>query len=32
MLAVAGNLAWVFVVWAYWVDRNREMRGEEIHQ
>ena len=32
MIAVAGNLAWVFVFWAYWVDRNREMRGEEIHQ
>ena len=23
MIAYAGNLGWVFVFWAYWVDRNR---------
>lgn len=23
MIAVAGNSSWLFVLWAYWVDRNR---------
>jgi len=23
-IAVAGNVSWLFVIWAYWVDHNRE--------
>jgi hypothetical protein len=23
-IAAAGHLTWLFVVWAYWVDRHRE--------
>lgn len=23
-IAVAGHLQWLFVIWAYWIDRNRE--------
>jgi hypothetical protein len=23
MIAYAGNLSWLFVIWAYWVDKNR---------
>ncbi len=26
MIAYAGNLGWLFVIWAYWVDRNRAVR------
>jgi len=25
-IAWAGHLQWLFVIWAYWVDRNREVR------
>ncbi|HEX8030174.1 MAG TPA: hypothetical protein VF491_16990, partial [Vicinamibacterales bacterium] len=25
-VAVAGNLLWLFVLWAYWVDRHRQPR------
>lgn len=24
MIAIAGNASWLFVLWAYWVDRHRE--------
>lgn len=24
-IGYAGNLSWLFVIWAYWVDRNREV-------
>ena len=24
MIAIAGNAAWLFVLWAYWVDKHRE--------
>jgi hypothetical protein len=23
-IAWAGNLQWLFIIWAYWVDKNRE--------
>jgi hypothetical protein len=23
MIAWAGHLQWIFVIWAYWIDRNR---------
>jgi hypothetical protein len=23
MIAIAGNATWLFVVWAYWMDRHR---------
>lgn len=26
MIAVAGNASWLFVLWAYWVDRHRSVR------
>ncbi len=26
MIAIAGNAAWLFVIWAYWVDKHREAR------
>jgi len=26
-IAVVGNAAWLFVLWAYWVDRHREARA-----
>jgi hypothetical protein len=25
-VAVAGHLSWLFVLWAYWVDRHRQPR------
>ncbi len=28
-IAIAGNLTWLFVIWAYWVDRHREPRIQE---
>jgi hypothetical protein len=28
-IAVAGNLMWLFVIWAYWVDRHRATIGYE---
>jgi hypothetical protein len=27
MIAIAGNASWVFVIWAYWVDRHRTPAG-----
>ena len=27
-VAVAGHLSWLFVLWAYWVDRHRQSRAE----
>jgi hypothetical protein len=27
MIAYAGNLSWLFVIWAYWVDRNRAIKA-----
>jgi FtsH-binding integral membrane protein len=30
-IGYAGNLSWLFVIWAYWVDRNRRI-GLEQHQ
>jgi hypothetical protein len=27
MIAVAGNALWIFVLWAYWVDKHREVRS-----
>lgn len=26
MIALAGNASWLFVVWAYWVDKHREAK------
>lgn len=26
-IAIAGHLSWLFVLWAYWVDRHRQPRG-----
>ena len=26
VIAIAGNGAWVFVIWGYWVDRHREVK------
>jgi hypothetical protein len=26
-IAIAGNASWLFVVWAYWVDKHREARA-----
>ena len=26
MIAVAGNAMWLFVLWAWWIDRNRRMK------
>ena len=26
MIAIAGNASWLFVIWAYWVDRHREAK------
>jgi len=26
-IAIAGNAAWLFVVWAYWIDRHRRLRS-----
>jgi hypothetical protein len=28
MIAIAGNASWLFVLWAYWVDRHREATGD----
>lgn len=28
-VAVAGHLSWLFVLWAYWVDRHRQPRGRQ---
>lgn len=25
-IAWAGNLQWLFVLWAYWVDKNRDTK------
>lgn len=25
-IAIAGHLQWLFVIWAYWIDRNREFK------
>jgi hypothetical protein len=25
MIAIAGNASWLFVAWAYWIDRNRDV-------
>lgn len=30
-IAVAGNLMWLFVIWAYWVDRHRATIGYGTH-
>ena len=27
MIVIAGNALWLFVIWAYWVDRHREFRS-----
>jgi hypothetical protein len=27
VIAIAGNASWLFVLWAYWVDRHRQARG-----
>jgi membrane-bound metal-dependent hydrolase YbcI (DUF457 family) len=27
-VAIAGHLSWLFVLWAYWVDRHRERKNE----
>jgi membrane-bound metal-dependent hydrolase YbcI (DUF457 family) len=27
-VAIAGHLSWLFVLWAYWVDRHRELKKE----
>jgi hypothetical protein len=27
MIAVAGNALWLFVLWAYWVDKHREVKS-----
>jgi membrane-bound metal-dependent hydrolase YbcI (DUF457 family) len=27
MIAIAGNATWLFVIWAYWVDRHRKTPG-----
>ena len=29
-IAVAGQLSWLFVIWAYWVDRHRQERAVNI--
>jgi hypothetical protein len=26
MIAIAGNASWLFVIWAYWVDKHREAK------
>lgn len=26
-IAIAGHLTWLFVIWAYWLDRHRRVRG-----
>ncbi len=31
-IAVAGQLSWLFVIWAYWVDRHREERTANIRR
>ncbi len=30
-IAVAGNALWLFVIWAYWVDRHRELKQPAGH-
>ena len=27
-VAITGHLSWLFVVWAYWIDRHRTARAE----
>jgi hypothetical protein len=27
IIAIAGNASWLFVLWAYWVDRHRQPIG-----
>lgn len=29
-IAWAGELQWLFVIWAYWVDRNRSLRAKQL--
>jgi membrane-bound metal-dependent hydrolase YbcI (DUF457 family) len=29
MIAVAGNAGWLFVLWAFWIDTHRKVRGTE---
>jgi hypothetical protein len=31
-VAVAGQLLWLFVIWAYWVDRHRQERAANIRK
>jgi hypothetical protein len=26
-IAWAGQLQWLFIIWAYWIERNREARN-----
>jgi len=28
MVAIAGNASWLFVIWAYWVDKHREAKTD----
>lgn len=30
-VAWAGQLQWLFIIWAYWSDRNRKVKDEEVH-
>ena len=30
LIAVAGNATWLFVLWAYWVDRHRDAAGIKL--
>jgi FtsH-binding integral membrane protein len=27
-VAIGGHLQWLFIIWAFWIDRNREERGK----
>lgn len=29
-VAWAGHLQWLFIIWAYWSDRNRKLKDEEV--
>jgi hypothetical protein len=31
IIAVVGNASWLFVLWAYWVDRHRTIRPSDAH-
>jgi hypothetical protein len=27
MIAIVGNASWLFVLWAWWIDKHREQRN-----